>query len=154
MKKNMDLKIIPVVQVLIAVLLMIAFNQLSPELSLNWPAHTLMAGILFALAIFIGMMAIISFKKHDTTVNPTKPETSSTVVSSGIYAFSRNPMYLAMFIALIALGYYLQHLSSLPIIILFVSYLTRFQIIPEEQALTKTFGQAYQDYQTKVRRWL
>ena len=52
------------------------------------------------IAITVGIAAVISFNKHKTTVNPTKPETSSTIVSSGIYSFSRNPMYLAMLIAL------------------------------------------------------
>ena len=150
----MDLKIIPVVQVLIAVLLMVGFSQLLPELTLNWPAHVLVARLLFMLSVFVGISAIISFKEHKTTVNPTKPEASSTVVSSGMFRFSRNPMYLAMLIALIALGYFLQHITSLPIIIFFMAYMTRFQIMPEEKALTKLFGQQYLDYQMKVRRWL
>jgi protein-S-isoprenylcysteine O-methyltransferase Ste14 len=150
----MDLKIIPVVQILIAVLLMVAFNQLWPELTLNWPAHVLVAQLLFILSVFIGIAAIISFKKHNTTVNPAKPETSSTVVSSGMFSLSRNPMYLAMLISLIALAYFLQHLASLPVIIIFIAYMTRFQIMPEEKALTKLFGQQYLEYQIKVRRWL
>jgi protein-S-isoprenylcysteine O-methyltransferase Ste14 len=150
----MELKIIPVVQVLIAVILMIIFSKLWPDLIFNWPAHELVALVLLSLAIFVGMSAVISFRKHKTTVNPTKPETSSRIVSSGIYATSRNPMYLAMLIALVSIAYYLQHLTSLPIILIFISYMTRFQIIPEERMLTKIFGQQYSDYQVKVRRWL
>jgi protein-S-isoprenylcysteine O-methyltransferase Ste14 len=121
---------------------------------LSWPAHLPVALALFFIAIVVGLCAIVSFKKHRTTVNPTKPETSSTVVSSGIYSFSRNPMYLAMLISLISLTYYLQHLASLPIILIFIGCMTRFQIIPEEKMLTKIFGQQYRDYQLKVRRWL
>jgi protein-S-isoprenylcysteine O-methyltransferase Ste14 len=150
----MELKVIPVVQVLIAAILMVVLSKLLPELILNWPAHQKVTLLLFTLALFVGISAIISFKKHKTTVNPTKPETSSTVVSSGIYSISRNPMYLAMLISLISLAYYLQHLTSLPIILIFISYMTRFQIIPEEKMLTKIFGQQYVDYQKKVRRWL
>ena len=149
----MELKVIPVVQVLIAVLIMVAFNELWPEFILHWPAHRLVALLLLSIAVIIGISAIISFKKHKTTVNPTKPETSSTVVSSGVYAISRNPMYLAMLISLISLAYYLQHVASLPVILIFVAYMTRFQIIPEEKMLTKIFGQQYIDYQVKVRRW-
>jgi protein-S-isoprenylcysteine O-methyltransferase Ste14 len=125
-----------------------------PELILNWPAQNKVTLILFTLAIFIGISAIISFKRHKTTVNPTKPEASTTVVSSGIYSLSRNPMYLAMLISLISLAYYLQNITSLPVILLFIGYMTRFQIIPEEKVLTKIFGQQYLDYQSKVRRWL
>lgn len=150
----MELKVIPVVQILIAVLLMIIFYKISPDLTLSWPAHVPIALALLFIAIVVGFCAIVSFKKHKTTVNPTKPETSSTVVSSGIYSFSRNPMYLAMLISLISLAYYLQHLASLPIILIFIGYMTRFQIIPEEKMLTKIFGQQYRAYQLKVRRWL
>lgn len=149
----MDLKIIPVMQVFIAAMLMLLMKFLLPELSLNWPAHTFIAGLFLVIAIMVGIAAIVSFKAHKTTVNPMKPETSSTVVSSGVYAISRNPMYLAMLIALLSLAYYLQHLASVPLILLFISYMTRFQIIPEEKMLTKLFGQQYIDYQIKVRRW-
>lgn len=150
----MELKIIPVVQVLLAVILMITFSKLWPMFSLNWPAHLMVALLLLVLSVGVGISAIVSFRKHKTTVNPTKPEKSSTVVSSGIYAISRNPMYLAMLIALVSLTYYLQHLMCLPVILIFMSYMTRYQIIPEEQILTKIFGQQYKDYQAKVRRWL
>lgn len=150
----MELRIIPVVQLLIAVLSMLAFNKLWPEIILHWPAQILIACILLSLAVLIGISAVVSFRKHKTTVNPTKPETSSAVVSSGIYAFSRNPMYLAMLISLLSLAYYLQHLASLPVILIFIGYMTRFQIIPEEKSLIKSFGQQYLDYRIKVRRWL
>lgn len=150
----MELKVIPVVQVLIAGILMVVLSKLLPELILNWPAQNKITLLLFTLAIFIGISAIISFKRHKTTVNPTKPEASTTVVSSGIYSLSRNPMYLAMLISLISLAYYLQNITSLPVILIFIGYMTRFQIIPEEKVLTKIFGQQYLDYQSKVRRWL
>jgi protein-S-isoprenylcysteine O-methyltransferase Ste14 len=149
----MELKVIPVIQVLIAVLLMVMFSQLWPGLILDWPAHKQVALLLFILAIFVGISALISFKMHKTTVNPIKPETTTTIVSSGIYSFSRNPMYLAMLISLISVAYYLQHVTSLPVLLIFIAYMTRFQIIPEEKILTKTFGQQYVDYQNKVRRW-
>jgi len=150
----MDLKVIPVVQLLIAAGFMIIFSKLWPEFVMNWPAHKLVGLFLLSIAVLVGISAIVSFRKHKTTVNPTKPETSSTIVSSGIYSFSRNPMYLAMLLSLISLAYYLQHLTSLPIILVMNSYMTRFQIMPEEKMLTKLFGQQYLEYQVKVRRWL
>jgi len=150
----MELKVIPVVQVIIAVLLMIVLSKLWPELILNWPAHKQIAILLFSLAIVVGISAIISFKRHKTTVNPTKPEASTSIVSSGVYSLSRNPMYLAMLISLISVAYYLQHITALPVILIFIAYMTRFQIIPEEKVLTKIFSQQYLDYQSRVRRWL
>jgi protein-S-isoprenylcysteine O-methyltransferase Ste14 len=150
----MELKIIPVIQVFIALLLMATLKLLLPGLSMLWPAHISIALLLLSIGICIGLWAIIAFRFHKTTVNPTKPEASSTVVSSGIYAFSRNPMYLAMLISLLSFAYYIQHLASVLVILMFIGYMTRFQIIPEERMLTKIFGQQYIDYQSKVRRWL
>jgi protein-S-isoprenylcysteine O-methyltransferase Ste14 len=133
---------------------MIVFSKLWPELILNWPAHKQIAILLFSLAIVVGVSAIVSFKRHKTTVNPTKPEASTSIVSSGVYSLSRNPMYLAMLISLISVAYYLQHITALPVILIFIAYMTRFQIIPEEKMLTKIFSQQYLDYQSRVRRWL
>jgi protein-S-isoprenylcysteine O-methyltransferase Ste14 len=150
----MELKVIPVLQVFIALLLMATLKIVMPGLSLIWPGHISISLLLLSVGVFIGVWAIVAFRRHKTTVNPTKPEASSTIVNSGIYAFSRNPMYLAMLISLISFAYYIQHLASVPVILLFIGYMTRFQIIPEERMLTKIFGQVYIDYQLKVRRWL
>ena len=102
----------------------------------------------------IGFLAIYSFRVHQTTVNPTKPETSSQVVDSGIYKYSRNPMYLAMLLALVAIACYLQNPLNLLICVFFVCYITKYQILPEERMLIKLFGKDYVTYKSKVRRWL
>ena len=106
------------------------------------------------IAIVIGFLAIYSFRVHQTTVNPTKPETSSQVVDSGIYKYSRNPMYLAMLLALFAYATYLENPLNLLICGLFVCYITKYQIVPEEHMLIKLFGEDYVTYKNKVCRWL
>ena len=110
--------------------------------------------LLMVIAIVIGFLAIYSFRVHQTTVNPTKPETSSQVVDSGIYKYSRNPMYLAMLLALFAYATYLENPLNLLICGLFVWYITKYQIVPEEHMLIKLFGEDYVTYKNKVRRWL
>jgi protein-S-isoprenylcysteine O-methyltransferase Ste14 len=150
----MDLKILPVLQVLIIALMMIVANYFHPNFTLNLPENLWISLFIFLIAIALAIFAVCSFRQHKTTVNPMKPESSTTVVNTGVYAFSRNPMYLAMLIALIALAYYIEHLSSIPLLIVFVIYMTKFQIIPEEKALSELFGQHYLDYKTQVRRWL
>lgn len=150
----MDLKIIPVVQVIIAVILMYLLSLTLPNLNYNFPTKNLLVLVLLAIAIFIGLSAVLSFKKHQTTVNPTRPENASKVVDSGIYAFSRNPMYLALLLLLIAVAFFISNLSAFFIIPLFIAYISKFQITPEEKALISLFGQHYIDYQQKVRRWL
>jgi len=154
----MELKVIPIMQVFIAVILMVTLAKLSPEFipqpAYSWHFSRNLSIILFILATVIGVLAVYCFRKEKTTVNPTRPEKSSSIVDTGIYRFSRNPMYLALLLIIIALAVYLQNIASFFIIPLFIAYITRYQIIPEERMLTILFGEDYKDYCQKVRRWL
>lgn len=104
--------------------------------------------------VIFGFSGVISFKKSNTSVDPTKPESADTLVSSGIYRVSRNPMYLSLVFLLIAMVLYLESLWSIIVVCLFVVYMNRFQIIPEERAMIKLFGNEYVDYMQRVRRWI
>jgi len=150
----MELKVIPVIQVLIAALLMVIISINTHWLNYLFTYKNHLVVLLLALAIISGVLAIYCFKQHQTTVNPMSPEKASQVVSTGIYAFSRNPMYLALLLVLLALATYLANVAVLVIPPVFIAYITRFQIIPEERALTENFGQDYLNYLNKVRRWL
>lgn len=79
---------------------------------------------------------------------------SNPLVDSGVYKISRNPMYLALALVLIAFAVYLKSLWSLIIVLLFMAYMTRFQIFPEERAMKKRFGDEYIEYMERVRRWI
>lgn len=154
----MELKVIPVLQVAIAIILMSLIQYYLPDITLSsFVASSVTISfvtLLMVIAIVIGFLAIYSFRVHQTTVNPTKPEASSQVVDSGIYKYSRNPMYLAMLLALIAYATYLQNPLNLSICALFVWYITKYQIVPEERMLIKLFGEDYATYKNQVRRWL
>ena len=97
---------------------------------------------------------VLSFKLAKTTVNPSKPEQASKLITSGIYRLSRNPMYVGLAFILVAWGIWLSSLWALLCVAGFIAYLTFFQIMPEERALTKLFGEEYIAYKAKVRRWL
>ncbi|WP_409433997.1 methyltransferase family protein [Litorimonas sp. RW-G-Af-16] len=106
------------------------------------------------LGLIILLISGMGFKRAKTTVNPFRPQSTSSIVDTGIYAISRNPMYLAM--AVVILGYVIglgQILGLLPLLA-FILYITAFQIKPEERALTEKFGAAYTDYKSRVRRWI
>ena len=154
----MELKVIPVLQVAIAVILMSLLQYYLPDITFSsYVASSVTISLvilLMVIAIVIGFLAIYSFRVHQAAVNPTKPETSSQVVDSGIYKYSRNPMYLAMLLALVAFACYLQSPLNLLICGLFVCYITKYQIVPEERMLIKLFGEDYVSYKNKVRRWL
>jgi len=123
-----------------------------------WPPSTsvrLSAGvILLVIGLAIALSAVVSFRRAQTTVNPLKPETSTSLVSTGIFARTRNPMYLGMLMGLLAWAVYLASALALLGPVAFALYITRFQIIPEERAMQALFGSAFSRYSQTVRRWL
>lgn len=120
----------------------------------------LSAFISYVAAIFVGIGAIfciagvVSFRLAKTTVNPNNPEQATELVTTGVYKLSRNPMYVGFAFILLGWGVWLMSIWAIACIAGFVAYLTLFQIIPEERALSKIFGQQYTDYMNRVRRWL
>ena len=94
------------------------------------------------------------FKRARTTVNPLKPENSTALVTSGIYLFTRNPMYLGLTLLVLGWAAFLCSAWALLGPVIFVLYISRFQIAPEERVLSAKFGSAYTEYASRVRRWL
>jgi protein-S-isoprenylcysteine O-methyltransferase Ste14 len=122
----------------------------------QWPKRIrLLVAIAFCvIGVAIAIGGVLSFRRARTTVNPLKPESSAALVSTGVYAFTRNPMYVGMVLIVIGWAIYLSSFWALPGPVLYGLYLTRFQIIPEERALTRLFGSSFTDYRQRVRRWL
>jgi len=149
-----ELKIIPVVQVLIAALLMFLITKLMPMFNYLSNFSYRIVTLLLFFAALIGILAIYCFRINKTTVDPRLPEKASTVVDSGIYRYSRNPMYLALLLVLLSIAFSLQNIMTFLIIPLFIFYITRYQIIAEERMLITLFGEDYKLYCRKVRRWL
>tara|TARA_B100000902_G_scaffold361696_1_gene379370 strand:+ start:188 stop:493 length:306 start_codon:yes stop_codon:yes gene_type:complete len=94
------------------------------------------------------------FKKEKTTINPIKIEKASSLVTNGIFKYSRNPMYLGMVLILISIGIKFNFYGGLLLIGFFVYFITCFQILPEEKAMLKLFGKDFINYKNKTRRWL
>lgn len=120
----------------------------SPILRLSAAATVAVVGVAVALG------GVWSFRRARTTVNPLRPEKTAALVSTGVYSFTRNPMYVGMALVLLAWAIYLSALASLVGPVLFVAYITRFQIVPEERVLDDLFGAAFAEYKRRVRRWL
>lgn len=150
----LELKIPPVAVTVLFAAAMWLLAAVTPEfpLALHWR----LAGFA-ALAVIggaIGLAGVRSFHRAQTTVNPLNPERATTLVVGGVYRYSRNPMYLALLLALLGWGLYLANPLSLVTALAFVPYMNRFQIGPEERALQRVYGQAFADYCGQVRRWL
>ena len=115
----------------------------------------LAGSILVAAALTIALLATMTFKRAKTTVNPYSFDNVNTLVTSGVFGYSRNPMYLAMSVALLGIGLIVDSAILAVLVVLgFVSYLTKFQILPEERLLADLFGTEYRQYCQKVRRWI
>lgn len=108
--------------------------------------------LIFGLVVFIS--AVISFRTHKTTVNPLEPRKASSLVTSGIFKFSRNPMYLGMLIILLSISFKFNLIGGMISSLFFYIFITKFQIIPEEVAMNELFGNEFIDYEKKTRRWI
>jgi protein-S-isoprenylcysteine O-methyltransferase Ste14 len=108
------------------------------------------------LAAGVGLMAaaVASFVTANTTINPLKPSRASRLVTSGVFRLSRNPIYLGDLLALVAIAVWLGQAANIALLAGFVWYIDRFQIRPEERALSTLFGAEYAAYCARVRRWL
>lgn len=121
---------------------------------LTVPYALVIAVVLAIIGLFIAGSAIRLFGKAQTTVNPLQPTEASALVDSGIFAWTRNPMYLGLLFVLAGWATWLESSTNILILLAFIVYITEFQIKPEEAALRELFGQDYIDYCERVRRWI
>ena len=129
-------------------------SRLAPSFNLEWPLQGAAAALLALLGVGLDLWALAAFRSARTTVSPLAPSRSSTIVRAGPYRFSRNPMYLGMALLLFAWSVFLGNPLAGLSVLLFVGYITRFQIAPEERVLLAKFGDPYAAYLSDVRRWL
>ena len=149
----LDTRIPPPVVALIVALLMWNASAWWPLLDL--PAwRTPLALGLVAVGAAFDLSGLWAFHRARTTVNPMKPGKTSSLVSGGVYRISRNPMYVGLALFLCAGAVMLWSPLALLGPPVFVAYISRFQIAPEERVLRERFGEAYVDYCARVRRWL
>ncbi|CTQ60343.1 methyltransferase family protein [Roseibium album] len=150
----MKLKVPPPLVLIVAVMSTYAAGSWFPGLTFSFPGQVVLAAIMFFLGLIPDLLALLTFIRRKTTVNPMKPGETTSLVTDGIYRLSRNPMYLGLLFLLVAASLYFSSYLSFIIIPGFVWYLTEFQIKPEEKILRETFGETYEKYLTKVRRWV
>ena len=149
----MKLKVPPVFVFLVFGLLMYLLATFLPVGYFDFFGRRYLMIVLLTIAVCISAIALFQFFKSKTTINPSKPSKATKLVSSGIYQYSRNPMYLGLLLLLLAWGLFLGNAFNILLAAGFVSYMNRFQIVPEEETLSKLFGKEYAQYCILVRRW-
>jgi protein-S-isoprenylcysteine O-methyltransferase Ste14 len=152
--KRLELRVPPPLVGGTVALLMWLGAKLVPAAGFPLPGKGALAIALTTIGLCLGLVAYFQFRAAGTTVHPTKPQESSALVVRGIYRMTRNPMYLGMLLILLGWAVWLANAVAFVLLPLFVVYLNRFQIAPEERALEARFGAAFADYARAVRRWL
>ncbi len=141
----------PVIALAFVVILYISSVLIS---RFTFEGQSILALFIFILGLGCMLSAVIQFRKVSTTVNPLVPESASQLVVGGIFKYTRNPMYVGICAAILAFGIYVGAWSVFILLPLFVISITYLQIVPEEVAMQKLFGDEYTSYCNSVRRWL
>ena len=152
--RMLELKIPPAIQVVIAAALMWLVARITPGVALDADLGALLYRSLTIVGAAVLLWGAWSFRKMKTTLDPTRPEKASALVVTGVYRFTRNPMYLGFLFLLAGWAAFLASAWSLLVIPGFVAWMNRFQIRPEEKALADKFGREFEDYRSRVRRWI
>ena len=128
-------------------------TYVAPGLSLHVPMHRTIAVCIAVLGIACSIGAKVSFSRAGTTLNPLHPENATSLVTSGLYRYSRNPMYVGQCLVLAGWCMWLDHALAWIAVVALAWFLTMFQIKPEERVLLAKFGEDYRAYCARVRRW-
>jgi len=150
----LELKIPPVIVAAFCGLLMWVLDVCTLDIYISREVRVTFWSIFMVLALTFGAAGVLCFKRQKTTVNPMSPGQCSALVTDGVYRATRNPMYFALLCVLLAWWCYLTNVWSLTGCVLFILYMNRFQIEPEERVLEEMFGDAFIAYKREVRRWI
>jgi protein-S-isoprenylcysteine O-methyltransferase Ste14 len=151
--RMLELKIPPPV---VALVVAVAMWGISGVMRFDMLLLPRVAGAL-AIAIAgagIALSGARAFRRARTTTSPLKPDAASSLVTSGVFRYTRNPMYLGVCLVLVAWALFLSSAAAFLGPVVFVLYITRFQIMPEERVLARIFGAAFADYRIRTRRWV
>jgi protein-S-isoprenylcysteine O-methyltransferase Ste14 len=107
--------------------------------------------VLVILAPTLALSALVTFKKAGTNVNPSEP--ALTIVRGGPFRFTRNPMYLALCLLQVGLGFFLNDWITLLFVVPLALLLHYGVVLREEKYLTAKFGEPYLQLKRDVRRW-
>lgn len=125
-----------------------------PAFGFEVPVHTMIASTVAAIGLALNLLPKLAFRRARTTTSPLAPASTTSLVTSGIYRHTRNPMYLGHAVILLGWTIYLQNMVAFLAVPAFMLYISRYQIQPEEQALSARFPNAFATYIQRTRRWL
>ncbi len=146
------IKIPPPILVIILTSL-VYFSSTKLEL-IYLPYRQIVSVIILIIGLIIIVSPVVDFIKSKTTVNPVKFKNVNRLVTTGIYRYSRNPMYLGMILIIISTTVYYLNFVSVFSPLIFYIWINKFQISREEIFLEDKFGNEYLKYKSETRRWI
>ena len=155
MAENKDHANVRIAPPVLALLHIIAAYLLAWFLPLPFIVPSIVKYIGFALVVIgflLGGGAVLAFRRARTTLDPYHPV--STIVTSGVYGFSRNPIYLSFLLMVIGIPLNSGTYWGIILAVIFILLCNRLVVEHEEAYLGKKFGTTYSNYTSRVRRWL
>ena len=140
--------------ILVLILVVSSFLSSKKIDVIHIPHQTLFSILVLLIGILILIIPVTKFIKYKTTIDPIEFKKVNKLVTSGIYKYSRNPMYLGLLLIVISSSILYLNIYSVSTPIFFYYWINRFQIQREEIFLTEKFGKEYLSYKTKTRRWI
>ena len=153
-RNGLELKLPPLALVVVVAALMWVASSATPAFDFFLPAKFLLSVSLALIGLVTCLSGVVSFRRAKTTINPMNVNSTSSLVVSGIYKYTRNPMYLGFVLVLLGWAAFLSNLTAFVLLPAFVLYISRFQIRPEERVLACLFPDEYPAYRAQVRRWV
>lgn len=147
-------KIPPPVIMLFFIGLAWLFQRYIPIIEFTFPFKLYACIAIFLLGTFLAAHSVFGFLRAKTTINPFALKETNSLVTSGLYRYTRNPMYLGMALIIASAVLFFGALSGIFPLIFFVVALNRLQIMPEEKVLEGIFGAEYATFKSRVRRWV
>jgi protein-S-isoprenylcysteine O-methyltransferase Ste14 len=145
-------RVYPPTYLLVAVVLMVCLHLLVPVRQVIFAPYRYLGLIPLAAGLVVVLSVAANFQRAGTTIKPF--EESSTLVVSGVYRVTRNPIYLGMVCSLIGVGVLAGSVTPFLVVPAFAYMIDRRFIRAEEALLEQTFGSQYGAYKARVRRWL
>ena len=150
----LELKVPPPLVALLVILGMWGLAQFPPYWEIDSLVRNVMSAAMAAIGAGFAVAGFVAFRRAKTTIDPLHPGKATSLVSTGVYRFTRNPMYVGLLCVLLAWGFFLQSVWALIGPVVFFVWINYLQIVPEERFLGKLFGEEYSKYRSRVRRWL
>ena len=149
-----DIIKLPVIFVISFMMIMTLVDWLNIGIRYHFTNQSIISLIILCLGIFIIAIGGYTFRKENTTVNPMHPELTTSLVTNGIYSFSRNPMYIGFLAWLLACALFLGNITNALLFPFYILLVNKLYIAPEEEALQKIFSDEFDKYKNEVGRWI